>query len=293
MRQLLLGLVTALAVVGLWAAGCSPGMSGTAQDPSSSSTLNASTSDGGSSSAAGTPLLCTPSAEQLGACAGLDAGTSCSLFGSKDGGYSWPGTCRPTLDGTEVACGPNPPSPPAALVNACSGLASGDACQVQGMFGFTFEGSCHALPGSTTLVCGRVHLPPPGAVEACSGKDAGEECSRHRWWDAGEPGVCQSSPVDGGPLACGPAEPPEAPGVAACAGLDAGQSCTLSFGHMHKWREMEGATGSCVVPASGGAATCIPACGEFRHFHRHPEHRGWGGGGPWWPEAPDGGWGGH
>src|SRR5271169_3796613 len=135
--------------------------------------------------AAGTGLLsasgalqCAPSTGQLTACAGSAAGASCSLAVGWDGGTKLPGTCHPTLDGTQVACVPNPPAPPSALVSACTDKNSGDSCQATGKFGDTFQGTCLTPPGSTTLFCGRVHTPPAALVDACTGKAAGDACSR-------------------------------------------------------------------------------------------------------------------
>jgi hypothetical protein len=75
------------------------------------------------------------------------------------------------------------------------------------------------------------------------------------------------------------------PGTEAGTGLDAGAQCALGFSRQHE----EGLSGSCAVPASGGAATCLVFCTEL--FHRRHHHHGfgfgWGGpgeahGGPWW-----------
>ncbi len=237
-------------------------------------------------------LQCAPSTGQLTACAASAAGAACSLAVGWDGGTTLPGTCHPTLDGTQVACVPNPPAPPSTLVSACTGKNSGDSCQATGKFADTFQGTCLTLPGSTTLFCGRVHTPPAVLVDACTGKAAGEACSRPERWDAGtEPGTCQLGPSGTGPLLCGPSE---TRGVAACSGLDAGASCRLGFGHRHDWDDAP--SGSCVVPAAGGPATCLVPCDTLRAFHGHgmEGHWGWGGGGPrgpWWhsdagPNAP-------
>ncbi len=248
------------------------------QNAGTSTTANgASSSDGGTtgtSSNSVTALRCAPSAAQLDACAGVAAGGSCSLFGHQDAGWTWPGTCRPTLDGTAVACAPNPRAPLSALVNACSGKAAGAACQAEGKRGGSFAGSCLTAPDGTTLFCGRVRPRQLAAVEACSGKTAGEACTRPEAWDAGtKAGVCGLGPADAGPLACRPAE---SPGVAACQGLDAGASCTFGFWH-RDWGD--GPVGSCVLPASGSPATCLVPCADLRHFHGKGTHGGWGGNG--------------
>ncbi len=232
----------------------------------------------------GQTLQCAPSAGQLAACLGSDAGASCTLALCGDAGTALPGTCHPTLDGTQMACLPNPPAPPADLVDACSGKGAGDACTAPGKFGDTFQGTCLTALGTTTLFCRHVHSPPAAAVTACANADAGDACTRPgRWgWDAGaRPGVCSTGPADAGPLACVGVHPSEAPGVAACSGLDAGASCTLGFKHHHDW---DGApSGSCVVPASGGPATCLVPCDALPSFHKHGMEGGGWGGGPWEP----------
>ena len=264
----------------------------------SGGTGTGATQNAGSTSSSGTPsatdpetlaLQCAPSTAQLSACAGVAAGGSCSLSKGWDGGWTWPGTCRPTVDGTQVACVPNPPAPPTALVDACTGKTSGEACQAEGKFGGSFAGTCLTAPGSSSLFCGHVRTPPPAAVEACAGLDAGAACSHAKRWegDAGtRVGVCRFGPADAGPLACAPVAPSESPGVAACVGLDAGAGCALGFGR-HRW-DNGGPSGSCVVPAAGGAATCVVPCEDLHGFRGHG-HPGWGfGGGPWghwgrWP----------
>ncbi|MGO9829450.1 MAG: hypothetical protein ACLPJH_04875 [Myxococcaceae bacterium] len=272
--------------------GCSGGTGSNSAPPGG----NSSTAAGGASSTADAgasathALRCAPSSEQLDACSGMAAGASCSLSGGRDGGWSWPGTCRPTFDGTQTACVPNPPTPPTALVSACTGKASGDTCQAEGKFGGSFNGTCRTSMDSTTLFCGREHekhTPPAAVLAACSGLDAGEACTRPERWDAGTTaGVCRAGWADAG-LFCGPAE---SPGVAACSGLDAGASCTFGFGHKHDWGE-EALSGSCVVPAAGGPASCLLPCAEVHHHRGHgwTHHGGWGWGGGWGPRSPDAG----
>jgi len=256
-----------------------PGASGNGANSNAGQTSNTTTTSsddaGTTGGAAARALMCTPSSAQTSACAGMAAGSGCTLTRSTgdgdgdaddDGGVrSIAGTCRSTFDGTGVACVPNPPAPPAALTGPCGGKASGDACTVQGPFGGTFDGTCFALPGSGTLICGRVRMPPQPLVDACSGKAAGDGCSFGGRHDAGViSGVCGNGPTGQGPLACAPSHEPGARLAAACDGLDAGVPCFLGKG---QW----GIEGECTAPAGGGAAVCLPPCPEPGHqFRRFP-----------------------
>ncbi|MGO8968821.1 MAG: hypothetical protein ACLQDQ_04545 [Myxococcaceae bacterium] len=291
---------------GLWALasvlsvlGCSGGTGsnasqtgGTTPAGGAASTADAGTAPSAAGGSATRVLRCAPSTRQLDACSGMAAGASCSLSGGKDGGWSWPGTCRPTFDGTQVACVPNPPTPPAALVSACTGKASGAACEAQGKFGDSFNGTCRSTADGATLFCGREHAHhlPPAVAGACGGLDAGDTCTRPERWDAGsKAGICREGWNDAG-LFCGPAV---APGVDACTGLDAGASCTFGFGHKRGWGDWseEAPTGSCVVPAAGGPASCLVPCEDLRHHRRHgwKGHGGWGWGGGFGPKGADAG----
>ena len=259
--------------------GCTSPMSsdGAANGATSTGTVanSAARQDGGAwmATLAG-PLRCAPSAGMLDACSGKASGDTCALSGKRDGGWTLPGSCRSTLDGAGLACVPTPPGPPSFLVNACSGKATGGACTVTGPAGRTFDGTCRTERTNGTLFCGRAHSPPAAAVEACTGKAAGDACTRPERKDGGtKPGVCRDDGPSG-ELACRPAS---AFGTTACAGLDAGATCTLGFEHRHG---EEGLSGSCTMPAAGGAATCVVSCIDlFHRFHHHP---GFGGGGRWW-----------
>jgi hypothetical protein len=231
------------------------------------------------------PLRCAPSPGMLDACSQKAAGDACSLSGKRDGGWTFPGSCRSTFDGTGLACVPTPPAPQSFLVDACSGKPSGVACAVTGPSGRSFEGVCITGRASSTLFCGRSHTPPAAVVDACSGKSAGDGCTRPEHRDGGtKPGICGNGPAGTGPLACRAAT---SPGVAACSGLEAGATCTLGFGHTKHGED--GAAGSCVVPAAGGAASCLVSCMDL--FHRRHHGHGFGGHGPpWWNHrASDGG----
>ena len=227
-----LAVVSLAAVV---AVGCSSPMGSNGATGGAASTgtaTNASAAQDAGGAVAMAPLRCAPSEGMVDACSDKASGDACALLGRGDGGWSLPGSCRSTFDGTGLACVPTPAGPPGFLVNACSGKALGGACTVTG---------------------------PTG------------------------PGVCRTGPT--GAMACRPAS---LPGSEACAGLDAGAACTLGFGH--KPRE-EGLSGNCVVPAAGGAATCLVSCTDL--FHKRHHHHGFGSngrGGPqrgtWWKHGP-------
>jgi hypothetical protein len=285
-RTLALAGLASLLMLGCSNPMASDSAAGGASTTTASATKNVSTpaaADGGGMTATG-PLRCAPSTGMLDACSNKALGDGCSLSGKRDGGWSLSGSCRSTLDGTGLACVPTPPGPPPFLVNACSGQSSGVACKVTGPSGHTFEGSCVAARNTGTLFCGKPHTPPAAAVDACTGKSAGDGCERPEHHDGGsKPGICRTGPGGNGPLACRPAS---SPGALACAGLDAGATCTVDFGH--KKHGGEGLSGSCVVPAGGGASTCLVACTDLIRHRFHHRHGEWGKGGngphgpPWW-----------
>jgi hypothetical protein len=267
----------------LVAAGCSsPTGSNVAATGAASTgtTTNTSAPQAGDGGLATGPLRCAPSEGMLDACSGKASGQPCALSPQPDGGWSLPGSCRTTLDGTALACVPTPPGPPSFLVNACSGKAAGGVCTVSAPSGRTFEGTCRTGRATSTLFCGRGHSPAAALAEACSGKAAEDSCSRPEHRDGGsKPGVCRAGPM--GELACRPAA---LPGTEACAGLAAGTACTLGFGHRHG---EESLLGTCVLPASGGAPTCLVSCTDIFHVRHHRHGFGWSGrggphGSPWW-----------
>lgn len=244
----------ALALAGAACGGSAPG-SGT--PAASTAALAAALA---SSSTSGGTLLCAPTAAQVGACAGAAIGDPCTLTSTDDGTVS--GVCRATLDGKAVACAPRPPAPPAGLVAACSGKAAGDACHAAEPFGDTHDGVCATAPDGATLVCGRDRMPPAGAVAACAGASAGDACSlpapdptAAATNAKGTTGVCSFGPAGTGALACSPAQDLLPRGADACAGLAARAACTLG-------RDDDAVTGTCVVPAEGGAGVCVVACGD-------------------------------
>ena len=203
--------------------------------------------------AAGT-MMCVPSADQVAACGGLAAGAACTLT-APDGVTTREGTCRASLDGTSVACAPNPPAPPQALVDACASKAAGDACSVTEADGEVRNGACVTARDGSTLVCGRVHTPPQAAVDACASRAAGDACTMTgRDGASTVAGLCSLGPASTGVLACAPAHELRPGAATACAGLAAGAVCAIGMGRAP-------VTGTCVVPAAGGDAICQPACG--------------------------------
>ena len=240
-----------------------------------------------SSTAAAGTMLCTPSQGQVAACTGLAAGASCTLTTTTPSGtVDVAGTCRAGLDGTTVACAPNPPAPPQELVTACNGLTAGAACTVTEAMGDTRSGTCVTARDSTTLVCGRVHTPPQPAIDACASLTAGAACTMTGPNGAGTlTGICSLGPASTGPLACAPPRDLLPNGQAACTGLAAGATCTLGHGH-------ESAAGTCVIPTGETAAVCVVPCADLggRFQCDGPGgHEGPGGpGGPSGPMGPSG-----
>lgn len=249
-------------------------------------------------------LLCAPTQAQIDACAGMAAGATCSLT-APDGTTQIAGTCHETIDGAAVACAPNPPGPPQELVDACTGKAAGDACTVTEEDGDTRNGNCVTARDGTTLICGRDFTPPQAAIDACATLAAGDTCTMPAGGDGEhdedgdtetESGICSNGPAGTGPLACTEADHVNPPATRACAGLAAGAAC--SIGH-----DGHGPSGTCVVPAAGGDAVCVPACSDLGgHFgdgdhgdgdHGDDDHDGDGGTGSGTGGGTGGGMGGH
>lgn len=228
-------------------------------------------------------LLCSPSQAQIDACAGMAAGADCTLT-APDGTTQIAGTCHDTIDGTAIACAPKPPGPPQVLVDACTGKMLGDACTVAEEDGDMRDGTCVTARDGTTLVCGRVHTPPQAAIDACANLAAGDTCTMPSCGDGEHDddgdstetrtGVCSNGPSGTGPLACTEPRHLIPPATRACAGLAAGAAC--SIGH-----DGHGPSGTCVVPAAGGDAVCVPACSDLGgRFGRGEGGLGHGMGGP-------------
>ncbi len=279
------------ALAGALILGC--GGSGTmgANGASSASTSTALSAALASSSASSGTLLCTPAQAQIDACTSKASGATCTLSSTTNGVTTTvDGTCRTTLDGATVACSPNPPAPPQELVAACAAKASGDACTVTEAFGDTRSGTCIAARDSSTLVCGRVQTPPQAAIDACTSHAAGDTCTLTGGMGHGTmSGVCSLGPASTGPLACAPAHDLLPNGQAACTGLAVGAACSIGMGHDAK-------SGSCVMPAGGTSAVCVPSCADLGgRFQCGPPGAGGPGGptgGPGGPSGPMGGPGG-
>jgi hypothetical protein len=143
-------------------------------------------------------------------------------------------------------------------VDACTGKAGGDACQVAEAFGNTRDGVCVTARNGATLVCGRVRTPPQGALDACASLSVGDACTMPGMGGMGAAsGVCSLGPASSGPLACAPQKDLLPNGEQACAGLAEGATCTLGRRH-------EAVPGTCVAPAAGSAAVCVVACADLR-----------------------------
>ena len=170
------GLIAIAAALAIASLGCSGGGSSSSNG---TGTTALSASYASTSSASGT-LLCTPSDAQTAACQGMAAGAACTLTG-KDGS-SIAGTCLATIDGSSVACSPNPPAPPAELVTPCQGKAAGDTCTVTGGEGDeTHSGVCSLGPASTgPLACSRADDLLPHGAAACAGLANGAACTMGR-----------------------------------------------------------------------------------------------------------------
>ena len=250
--QALLLLGCALAV----AAAC-----GVDQTTGSSSALSSAVVAASSATAT---LLCAPTAAQTAACAGKAAADACTLTAAATGlPADAAGTCRATINGSGVACVPTPPAPPAEVVAACAGKAAADACTFTEPDGDVKTGACGSPPGGTVLACHPVRVPPQAAIDACASKVKGDACALppHGHETTSEAGTCGLGPTGAGPLACQHAQDALPDATAACASLAAGAACTLGDGHR------ESVTGSCVVPAAGGAAVCVVSCAALGHGH--------------------------
>jgi len=283
--RLLRAPATALAI-GLVITGCA--QSSRTADTTSSTTTSAATAStlatamASATSASGT-LLCTPAQAQVDACASLAAGAACTLTATStatDGSTTTTttaGTCVTSLDGATVACAPNPQAPPQALVDACASKALGDPCTATEPDGDTHTGTCVTARDGATTICGRAHTPPQVAIDACSAKATGDACTMSRTLpdssSATATGVCALGPGSTGVLACAPAQSLRPSATSACTGLAAGTTCTIGD-------RDHTTTGTCVVPAAGGDAVCLAACGDLGGGFRCDGGREGGGGMP-------------
>ena len=261
-----------LGCVLLAAAACSVDSANFADSTLSSTLVSASAATG--------TLLCSPTTGQTAACSGKAAGDACTLTAAATGLHTdVAGTCRATITGQGVACVPAPRAPPAEAVAACSGKAAADTCTFTEPDGDVRTGACGSPPGSTALACGPVRAPPQGAVDACASKAKGDACSLPpHHGETAEAGTCGLGPTGAGPLACQHAQDALPDATAACAALAAGAACTLG-GHRER------VSGTCVVPAAGGAGVCVVPCGALGHGHGQcgGDH---GPGGPGGPGGP-------
>lgn len=66
--------------------------------------------------------------------------------------------------------------PPQVLIDACAGIAEGDACSIVGRRGQERQGTC-ALIQDDTMVCKIKRKVPQVAIDACAGIAEGDACS--------------------------------------------------------------------------------------------------------------------
>ena len=104
-----------------------------------------------------------PPIASIDACASSAAGDACAFDVD---GHHVTGTCRRGPDDQgPLACAPDhpppPPKPPQEALDACVGLAAGDACAVTLPDGTTLDGACRTPPDGSALVCAPDGPPPP------------------------------------------------------------------------------------------------------------------------------------
>jgi hypothetical protein len=139
-------------------------------------------------------------------------------------------------------------------IDACAGLAAGDACSLTSPDGLvSVAGACRAILDGVTLACGHVPpAPPRPLVEACAGKATGDACTVTEPDGDSHDGTCVAA-RDGATLVCGRAHLPPQAALDACASLAAGDACTMT--------RLDGGTmtGVCSLgPAGTGALACLP-----------------------------------
>lgn len=139
-------------------------------------------------------------------------------------------------------------------IDACAGLAAGDACALTSPVSqVSVAGLCRATLDGVALACGHVPpAPPPPLVEACAGKAAGDACAVTEPDGDSHDGTCVTT-RDGATLVCGRAHLPPQAALDACAALAAGDACTMT--------RADGAAvaGVCSLgPAGTGALACLP-----------------------------------
>jgi hypothetical protein len=119
-----------------------------------------------------------------------------------------------------LAQAPSPPAPPQEAVDACTGREAGAACTFQ-QDGHSATGTCHAVPGGSTIACAPLHFfhlrPPPEALEACKGQRDGASCQFTAPRGETIAGVCRSGPR-GEPPACAPKDAPPLPAAGGSGG---------------------------------------------------------------------------
>lgn len=175
-----------------------------------------------------------------------------------DDGRTVSGICRSFASGV-LACVPIS-MPLQRLIDACEGIAAGDACTFL-HDDETVDGTCTAIESLGGLVICVPQAAVPPRIAACEGKSAGDECSFIRDDEAID-GNCVAAPLHPDILLC---QPPPPMSTNPCSGMSAGDACTI----MH---DDESVSGLCVaIPFLGNMLVCVPerlippavtACGD-------------------------------
>jgi len=116
----------------------------------------------------------------VAACANHAQGDACTLGGDATGPGTPPaiaGACELASDGKTLACARSF-TPPQAAIDACAGMAAGDACTRTHRDGSTSPGTCGfgADGAATALACGPRSLLDDAAA-ACASSPAGAACT--------------------------------------------------------------------------------------------------------------------
>lgn len=178
---------------------------------------------------------------------------ACGQAGSRTGAASGD-VLADTVAAASEATGTMLCAPSQDQIDACAGLAAGDACALTSPDGLvSVAGACRATLDGVTLACGHVPpAPPTPLVEACAAKAAGDACSVTEPDGDSHAGTCVTA-RDGATLVCGRQHTPPQAALDACAALAAGDACTMT--------RLDGTTmtGTCSLgPAATGALACLP-----------------------------------
>ncbi|HSB18676.1 MAG TPA: hypothetical protein VLD85_01575 [Anaeromyxobacteraceae bacterium] len=149
-----------------------------------------------------------------------------------------------------LLCAPSQPQ-----IDACSGMAAGDACTLTSAEGgATTAGTCRPTIDGAAVACApNPPSPPQALVDACTGKASGDSCQATEPDGDTHDGVCVTA-RDGSTLVCGRVRTPPQAAIDACASSAAGDACTLTR------PDGDTITGVCSLgPASTGPLACARA----------------------------------